>query len=84
MSIIDFVGILEIARFKLILHFWWGTLGKMQLMLRKAAKALYAVIRIHIYLFSHLKKTILAKTYSERKEIHRKKLNALKTTNIKK
>ena len=57
---------LEIARMKLILHFWWGTLGKMQLMLRKAAKALYAVRRIHMYLFSHLKKTILAKTYSER------------------
>ena len=40
---------LEIARFKLILHFWWGTLGKMQLMLRKAAKALYAVRRIYIF-----------------------------------
>ena len=28
---------------KIFWHFWWGTLGKMQLMLRKAAKALYAV-----------------------------------------
>ena len=31
---------------------WWGTLGKLQLMLRKAAKALYAVgpiINIFLY-----------------------------------
>ena len=41
---------LEIARMKLIFHFWWGTLGKMQLMLRKAAKALYAVRRINIFI----------------------------------